>query len=218
MCVHMCMYTICYIYMCMYLYMYMYFAIAYIVHRGFSHLCAEHLVFSKRIRGNLGLQQLGNTSQSRHHAPPTAPPTATPTRAIKHTITSETGSSFGDTYGDNSVLRRSSRKRVQRVMGYGENSSGLSSSSEVIKKKKRNKKRKRSRSGLSWDSEAQSEGSQTKKVCCGRASVSLEEERGENMVVDLEHLELGVSFRTEMDTLNKEESELVSVMQGFLEN
>ena len=189
--------------------------------RGSSQLCAEHVVFTKRIRANLGLQQSGNTSQSDHNAPPTTPPTATPAQGTEHTSTSKTGSNFDDTDRCNSGLRRSSRKRVQRVIGYGENSSGRASPlSDTIKRKKRNKistfdtrhfRRKRNRNRLSGDSGGESDSPQAKKVCSGRANASSEEEREENMVVDLAPLDLGVRFRDEMGALNKEESELVSL-------
>ena len=190
-----------------------------VVCRGSSQLCAEHMIFTKRIRDNLGLQQSGNTSQSDHDAPPTTPPTATPARATEHTSTSKTGSNFDDTDSCNSGLRRSSRKRVQRVMGYGENSSSqTSASSDAIQRKKRNKistletrhfRRKRNRSRLRRDSGGESDGPRAKKVCCGSANASSGEE--ENMVVDLVPLDLGVRFKDEMDTLHKEEYELVSL-------
>lgn len=107
-------------------------------------------------------------------------------------------------------------------MGYGENStSQMSSSSDAIKRKKRNKistfethnfLRKRSHSRLSGDSGGESDGPRAKKVCCDRANASSEDEREENMmVVDLAPLGLGVKFRAEMDTLNNEESEMVSL-------
>ena len=190
--------------------------------RDCSTLCTEHMVFTKRIHGTLGLQQSGNISQSDHVAPPTTPPTATPLGATEHTSTSETGNNFDDTDRDNSGLRRSSRKRVQRVMDYGESSCSLTSQpSDVIKKKKHNKKittfstshyrRKRRRIRQSRESGAESDGPQAKKVCCDRANASSEEEKEENMVVDLAPLSLGVKFRDEMDTLNKEEAELVSL-------
>ena len=102
---------------------------------------------------------------------------------------------------------------MQCVEGYGESSGGLASaSSDVIKKKKkkRNRKRKRNCSRLSRDSGEESEESQAEKVCYSRASMSPEEEREEDMAVDLAPLGLGVRFEAEMDTLNKEENEVVS--------
>ena len=193
--------------------------------RDSSQFCHEHVVLARGLQGKLGLPLSGNSSLSDCDAPPTAPPTTMHTSASEDMSASETSGIFDDIESHNANLRRSTRKKVQRVKDYGEDLVGLPSSSEGVTKQRKRRRtstfqsrhfcRKRIRGNsfggsTSRGSDIDSGGPRAKRVCQSMTWMPREREGEESLTVDLAPLELGAKFKSEMDILSREEHDVVS--------